>query len=49
MRVQGERRALDGSHIGESPWYDPWLEHRKAFQYKVRLWISHHSSTAGLD
>ena len=41
---------LGGSHEDKSP----WLEHRKAFWWKVRCGslgesLSHHSSKAGLD
>jgi hypothetical protein len=52
-RVGGEG-ALSGSHAGESPWSSPWLEHRRAFWWEVRLGslgksLSHHSSTIVLD
>jgi hypothetical protein len=29
------RRELGGFHGGESPWSDPWLECRKAFQWEA--------------
>ena len=46
--------ALGGSHAGESHWFGPWLEHRKAFQREVRHSSSGEglflcSNTAGLD
>ena len=46
--------VLGGSHTGESLWFSPWLECRKAFQQEVRRSslgesLSHHSSTAGFD
>jgi hypothetical protein len=42
------------SHTGESSKSGPWLEHRKAFYWKVRSSslgksLSHCPSTAGLD
>jgi hypothetical protein len=54
---RGEGRgegALDGSHMGESPWSGPWLEHRMTFWREARCGslgesLSHHSSMAGLD
>ena len=30
--VREREGALGGSHVGESPWFGPWLEFRKAFQ-----------------
>jgi hypothetical protein len=50
----GEEGLLDGSHAGESPWSGPWLEHRMAFWWEVRLSslgesLYSHSSMAGLD
>jgi hypothetical protein len=53
-RGQGERGALGGSHM-ESPWFNPWLESKKAFQQEVRHPLLFRgkpklcSSTAGLD
>ena len=46
--------ALDGFHLGKSPWTGPWLEHRMAFWQEVRYGSlgespSHRSSTVGLD
>lgn len=46
--------ALGGSHVGESPWFGPWLEFRKAFQWEDRRGslgesLPHHSNMAGLD
>ena len=53
-RGQGEKGALGGSHMGESPWSSLWLECRKAFWLEVRHGslgesLFHHSSTVGLD
>jgi hypothetical protein len=50
----GREGALDGSHMGESPWSGPWLEHRMVFWQEARCGslresLSHHSSMAGLD
>jgi hypothetical protein len=46
--------VLDVSHADESPWSDPWLEHRMAFWLEVRHGLlgeslSHHSSKVVLD
>jgi hypothetical protein len=54
---KGEGRGkgtLGGSHAGESPWFGPWLEHRKALHWEVRHGslgesLSHLSITVGLD
>ena len=44
---------LVGSHTGDSPWSNLWLECRKTFQWKVRCSslggsLFHHSSMVGL-
>jgi hypothetical protein len=50
----GGRGDTGGSHVGESPWSDPWLECWKASRWEVRRGslgdsLFHCSSTAGLD
>jgi hypothetical protein len=56
--MKGEKgrgeRALDGSHVSESPWSGLWLEHRMTFWWEVRHSSfggspSHPSSAVALD
>jgi hypothetical protein len=56
QREEKTRRegALGGSHMGNSPWSCPLLEHREALQHEVRHSslgenLFHHSSMVGLD
>jgi hypothetical protein len=50
----GREVVLGGSHVGESPWFSLWLEHKKSFWWEVKRSLlgeslSHPLSTAGLD